>query len=172
MKTKLEIKVDAINCLNEYTEKYIAHEKNYFTQFLGKDIFKIDGSIKQKFAHEKLSDKGNLPDGSYYDAHYWFTANYGRFDIHVKICISGGSYDVKPITAYCEYQESSATLFEIKDCLLINTEYKADFSARYNAEEISTKAKAVKEAAEKYQAIHTSFPYQFKDVCNIERLTR
>ena len=56
-KTQAEIKVLAINTLYEYAEKYINHERQRLTAFIGMDIFKVDGSFKQKYDSPKLSDK-------------------------------------------------------------------------------------------------------------------
>lgn len=47
MSTKLsqpEIKVLAVNTLNEYAERFYQIEKGHYGQFIGVDIFKIDGS--------------------------------------------------------------------------------------------------------------------------------
>ena len=48
-KTSAEIKALAINTLYEYAEKYIKHETERLIPFIGLDVFKVDGSFKQKY---------------------------------------------------------------------------------------------------------------------------
>lgn len=171
-KTNLEVKVLAINTLYEYAQKFYEYEKKHFSQFIGKDIFKVDGSIKAKYEHERLSFKGQLPDGTWYNAHYWFESKYS-FDIHVKICVNGGSYDVKPTTAFCQYEEISIKLFDIKDGSLIETESAPDFlNKRYEVSELIQQANEIKELAKRYEYEADKFPYIFKQVCDIQRLQR
>ena len=132
-KTQAEIKVLAINTLYEYAEKYINHERQRLTAFIGMDIFKVDGSFKQKYDSPKLSDKLQMSDGTWVDAHYWFTHYTNSFEIHVKICINGGSYDIKPVTAFCQYEEQTFTLFNKVDGKLIETEKNIDYLKKSNA---------------------------------------
>jgi len=132
-KSNQEVKVLAINTLYEWAEKFFNYEKDHFSQFVGVDIFKVDGSIKKKYEHEKMSFRGKLPDGTFCDAHYWFTHSYNDFRITVKICVNGGSYDVKPTTAFCQYEEQGITLFKTQNGVLLETAPDIDFlKTRYN----------------------------------------
>lgn len=172
-KTNQEVKVLSINTLNQYAEQFFLYEKEYFRQFIGKDIFKVDGSIKAKFDHEKQSFRGQLPDGTFVDAHYWFTSNYGYFDIHVKICVNGGSYDVKPATAFCQYEEMALTLFKIEAGKLIDTDTDiTHLKERYNLSDLQKIAAEIGEAKKIYEAAENKMPYRFKDVFYIGRITR
>jgi len=172
-KTSQEIKVMAINVLHEYAEKFYNYEKQHFAQFIGKDIFKVDGSVKAKFEHEKISHRGQLPDGTFLDAHYWFENRYGDFTINVKICINGGSYDVTPTTAFCQYEEMRLTLFQTKDGQLQPTETDiSHLQTRYNLDDLKTIAKEIEQAAAAYKRAADKMPYRFNDVFWIERLTR
>jgi hypothetical protein len=172
-KTAKEIKILAINTLYEYANKFYEYEKQHFAQFVGIDIFKVDGSIKQKYTHDKLYFKGNLLDGTYFDAHYWFTYSHGWFDINVKICINGGSYDVKPVTAFCQYENQSITLFKTENNKLIETNTDISFlDNRYNLNELQSIAQDIKTVAQQYEQAVNKMPYIFKQVFDIERLTR
>lgn len=72
-KSQKEIKVLAINTLYEHAQKMYEYEMQHFSQFIGKDIFKVDGSVKAKFAHYKIEQiSGQLADGTHYHTHYWF----------------------------------------------------------------------------------------------------
>ena len=137
------------------------------------DIFKVDGSFKAKYDSPKLSDKLQLSDGTWVNAHYWFENRHGYFDINVKICVNGGSYDVTPATAFCQYEEQSFELLKVVDGKL--TEGKNDTSwmqRRYDVNELKAIAATIKEAAKVYEAAEDKMPYQFKGVFDIERLTR
>lgn len=172
-KSTQEVKVLAINTLYEYAQQFYEYERQHFSQFIGKDIFKVDGSIKAKYEHEKLSFSGKLNDGTNVNAHYWFTSKYNCFDIHVKICINGGSYDVKPSTAFCQYEETALTLFKTEDNKLIETPANIDYLAtRYDVKTLAKIAADIKEAAKIYEAAEDKMPYLFKGVFDVERLTR
>ena len=173
-KSSAEVKVIAINELNKWAKVFYEYEKTHFSQFLGVNIFKVDGSIKQKYDHEKQSYKGRLPDGTFVNVHYWFTSSYNRFDIHVKICVNGGSYDVRPSTAYCQYEETTLTIFKMDDeskLIEANTDI-SHLSTVYNLADLQSIAGEIKEAAKIYESVADKMPWQFKDVFYIERLTR
>mgnify|MGYP006921369615 CR=1 FL=1 len=172
-KSNQEVKVLAINTLYEWAEKFFNYEKEHFTQFLGVDIFKVDGTIKKKYEHEKISFRGKLSDGTNVDAHYWFSHSYGTFTIRVKICVNGGSYDVRPTTAFCQYEEISLTLFTTNNGVLLPTEPDTAFlKTRFDVAELSAIAGNIKKAAEAYETAVNAMPYRFREVFYIERLTR
>ena len=172
-KSAIEIRVLAINTLYEYAAKYYQHEKQRLTPFIGLDIFKVDGSFKQKHDSPKLSDRTKLDDGTFVDAHYWFNQYSTSFDIHVKICINGGSYDTKPTTAFCQYQELSITLFRKENGKLIAGDIDVSYlDERYNVDQLTAIANEVKEAAKVYESVYNKMPYLFTDVFNLSRLSR
>ncbi len=174
-KSQIEIKVLAVNTLHKYLLEFYAHEKSFYSQFVGQDIFKADGSVKKKFEHERLSFSGFMEDGTHYDAHYWLSLAHGYFDINVKICVNGGSYDVKPVTAFCQYENQSITLFKVIDGKLTVSENETDLSGfliTYKAEDLEKLALSIKEAARVYELESNKMPYIFKQVLGIERLSR
>jgi hypothetical protein len=172
-KSNAEIKVLAQNILNEYAEIFYNYEKTHFNQFLGIDVFKVDGSIKQKYSHEKMSYTGKLSDGTNVNASYWFNYRSGYFDIHVKICVNGGSYDVTPATAFCCYDETSITLFKTEDNKLQQTDTDIKhLNRRFDAIELQKIANEIQDAAKVYRTATDKMPYQFRDTFYIERLIR
>jgi len=172
-KSNAEVKVLAMNTLYEWAEKFFNYEKEHFTQFLGVDIFKVDGTIKKKYEHEKMSFTGKMPDGTFVNAHYWFTHSYNDFRMHVKICVNGGSYDVRPNTAYCQYEEQGLTIFNTDNGVLLPTESDTAFlKTRFDVAELSAIAGNIKKAAEAYEYAVNAMPYRFREVFYIERLTR
>ena len=173
-KSNKEIKVLAINTLYEYAKKILDYEKEHFSKFLGVNIFKVDGSIKAKFEHENLTFKGNLPDGTRFDVNYWFTYSYNELKVNVKLCINGGSYDVKPITAFCQYEEQQLTIFKTNPAgQLIETISDVSFlDQRFDLAELTKIAEGIKAKAAEYEAEVKKMNYLFKYVFDIERLTR
>jgi hypothetical protein len=172
-KSNVEVKILSVNNLYKYAKQFFEYERTHFLQFLGQSIFKVDGSVKAKFDHEKQSYKGQLPDGTWVNAHYWFTSSYGYFDIHVKICVNGGSYDVKPTTVFCQYDETTLTMFKIEDGKLIDS--PADISHLdqvFNIQELQKAAKGIEEAAKAYNDECKKLPYMFHDVFLVSRLSR
>jgi hypothetical protein len=171
-KTQSEIKVLAINTLYEYAQKYYEYEKNRLLPFVGLNIFKVDGSLKAKYDADKLSDKIQLSDGTFVDAHYWFYNSSYSFDIRVKICINGGSYDVHPTTAFCQYEEISLTLFKKDNDKLADTDTDISFlHKRYDVNELRQIAANIKLAAIEYEKEAGKMPYQFNSVFGLQRLT-
>lgn len=167
----IEQKVTAVNLMHKYAKEFIEYEMNHFNQYLGIDIFKVDGSIKQKYEHEKLSYKGQLNDGTWYDVHYWFESRYS-FDIHVKLCINGGSYDVKPSTAFCHYEEQSFELFKLdKNKLAKSERTNESLDVRYDITELQIIANQIKIAQKVYESEFEKMPYQFRDVFNVKRIS-
>jgi hypothetical protein len=170
-KSNTEIKVLAINTLYEYAEKFYNYEKEYLSKFIGVNVFKVDGSLKAKYDHEKLAFKGQLSDGTYFDAHYWLSYRHGYLDICVKICINGGSYDVQPTTAFCQYENTTITLFKTQDDKL--TETNTDISylkERFNLQDLKAIATEIKEAEKQYEETAKKMPYIFNDVFYIGRV--
>jgi hypothetical protein len=171
-KTREEIKVLAINTLYECAAKFYQYEKEHFNKFIGQAIFKVDGSVKAKFEHDKMTFKGQLPDGTFVNAHYWFTSRYS-FDMTVKICINGGSYDVKPNTAFCQYEETTIELFKIdKDGKIQEASNNPDYlNTRYHLSDLKKISEEIKEAAKVYELTENKMPYIFRETFYIQRLT-
>lgn len=172
-KSELEIKVMAVNLLREYALKYLKYELEHFNKFIGIDIFKVDGSIKQKYDHEKLSFSGQLKDGSWVDVHYYFNKYSTSMDMAVKICVNGGSYDTTPKTAFCHYEQLTVELYTlVENKLQASTADRNYLNERFDEASLLEKAAKVKQKAQEYEAALNSVNYLFRDVLNLYRLTR
>lgn len=170
-KTTAEIKCLSINTLHEHAKTFYEYEKAHFAQFIGKNIFKVDGSIKQKFEHESMKAEGQLPDGTFYNVHYWFECRHGYFDMKIKSCINGGKYDDK--TYFCQYDDLQLTLFKTNEQGELQP-IENDLSyldARYSAEELTKIAKDIEGAAKVYEKELSRMPYQFREIFYLQRLS-
>ena len=170
--TQQQIKVIALNTLNKYAREFFNYEKEYFNQFIGKNIFKVDGSIKAKFEHEIKSIREKQGDIFVY-VYYWFEYKYNEFMICVKGCVNGGSYDVQPSTAFCQYEKCTLTLFKTdnEDNLLETVSDTSEIDQVYNLDELEKIAAEIKEAAKVYEMICKKMPYLFNEVFYLQRLT-
>lgn len=170
-KTALEIKVMAVNLLREYAKQFIAYELEHFNQFIGVDIFKVDGSIKAKYDHEKLTVEKRLPDGTWLTIHYWFKKYNTSLDMQIKLCINGGKHEDN--TAFTHYENLSATMYNLDDNTLQPADVDRSYlDIRYNEKDLTEQAAKIKAAAEKYRAELDKMPYDFREIFYIERLVR
>ena len=171
-KSKPEIKILAVNTLRQWAKEFYDYEKKFYSQFIGQDIFKADGSIKKKYVHEKKEAKGKLDDGTYFDVHYWFEAKYSRFDICVKACINGGSYEVRPSTAFTQYEQLSRTMFAIKDGVIVESDVnESHLEDLFDYDGIKLLADDVKEAELAYEASLNRVPYILRESFGLKRIT-
>lgn len=172
-KSQVEIKVLAINTLYEYSKQIAEYEYNHFKQFVGIDVFKVDGSVKLKYKHDRLTFKGQMKDKTWYSADYYLKITSDSLEVHVKICVNGGSYDVKPSTAFCQYEDKIIHILDAKNCVLQDTKIDLDYlDERFNVESLNKIAAEVRKAAEIYEIELKKMPYLFKDVFYLERLSR
>ena len=171
-KTPLQIKIQALNLLNEYSAQYFTAATDHFRRFLGVNPFKVDGTIKEKYKIRLEPIKGRTQDDTYFDVHAWIVKGYSSLDIRVKICISGGSYDVKPSTAFTLYEDVTIEICEIRDDILCErTRQAPDFTTRYHEDDILKAAEEAKKAASEYRKAYDRVPYQFRDILQIKYLT-
>lgn len=86
--------------------------------------------------------------------------------------MNGGTYDVQPTTAFCQYEEMTLTLFKLEDNKLIETDTDTShLKTRYNLAELVLIAAEIDKAKAIYEAAENKMPYRFKDVFYIGRIT-
>jgi hypothetical protein len=170
-KSSAEVKCLSLNTLYQYAKEFYEYEKAHFSQFIGKNIFKVDGSFKQKYEHDRMTAKGQLPDGTFYGVHYWFEYSYHTLKMRVKSCINGGTYDDK--TYFCQYDDLTIYIFDTNDNNELQ-ETQPDISyldKRYNAEELTEISKQIELAALAYDLELSRMPHQFRQVFHLKRLS-
>ncbi len=171
-KSQVEIKVKAVNLLNKFAKTIFEYEQEYFSQFMGKNVFKVNGSIKEKYKHEHLEISGK-DDGDFYIITYYFD-NRASFDINITVCLSGGSYDVNPVTAFCLYEKSMHSMFKLDRFGAITEKcpIPKELNDTFDITELNKIAGNIKLAAGKYKSEVETMPYVFRSVYDIERLHR
>jgi hypothetical protein len=171
-KTNLQVKILALNLLNEYAPMYFEQATKHFEQFIGVDPFKVDGTLKAKYAL-KFEDTQGERENAYFHINAWVKSTSYSIDINIKICVSGGSYDVHPNTAFCQYNTMTLEIVRVKEGKISQRERQPnDFTVRYSESEILAAAAEVKKAAEAYENALSKVYYEFRDILYLSRLTR
>lgn len=179
MKTTAQT-VQAVNYLHEYAPQIIERVKNILDPFIGRDIFKTDGSLKKivPYTSERISKK--VP-GGWLTVDYWIRKEYNYVSLWVKICYNGGTHDVKPSTAFCIYQDQSYTIYtitETTDAMLYKHYQLTAFSdqsqvdPQYNETELSAQAAIIQAKKDELNKLIDSFPYRLRDAFNVPNWIR
>ena len=171
-KSNLQVKILSLNLLNEYAPAYFEKATKHFEQFIGAEAYKVDGTLKAKYALKLEEVKGHR-DGANFDIHAWIRPSSDSIDINIKICVSGGSYDVHPNTAFCQYDTMTLEVVRIKEGKISQRERQTnDFTVIHSESEILAAAAEVKKAAEAYEQALNKVYYEFRDILYLSRLTR
>jgi hypothetical protein len=171
-KSNLEVRILAVNTLNQYAKAIIDHEVNHFRQFVGLDILKTDLSIKKKFQHESLPEfSGILDDGTHFCVNYWIECSQYSFRINIKSCVNGGSYEDR--SYFCEYYKDVFYPFDFRDGILCeNVNEQANrIEQLFNETDLLIMAEEVKKLEKEYSEKLANIPHQFREVMDIRRLS-
>lgn len=171
-KSQLEIKVLGVNLWQKYAKQILAHELKYLDKLQGLDIFKTDGSLKQKYQYPKLEGmEGNLPDGTFYRVTYFSQISGNEYGFEITCQINGGSYEEK--TYFCLYEKNRLYPYDVKEGKLIrNTRTYKWLDKMHDVAVLQAKADKVKKLGERYTRERDKIDYQFTDVLGVDRLTR
>jgi hypothetical protein len=187
--TPKEIVILAANLLNARTKEILAYELPHFLQFVGKDIIDAKGRIKAKYDHERLEFPREMftEYGGYgISTSYFLDYKYNKLNLSVTVCINGGSYEVKPNTAFTHYAKGSETILNainnklvdtVADRTLMNNEYdttldRSNLDKVYDFNEIQTKALELEILAAEYKMKLKQFPVIFYETFEVNRFER
>ena len=128
---KLEINTSVINETNRFINKHLETVLNSLKPFIGQKILLSDcETASKKFTPFKPEQFKIKKENYFLDIHCWY--EYGSYSVilKVKTCINGGSYDVKPSTAFCEYYTKCIYVCKVKNQVLteLETVEKSDFN--------------------------------------------
>jgi hypothetical protein len=175
--TSLQAKILAVNTANQHTKQIYDFLTGQLKNLIGVNPLKVDGSFKAKHEIEKLhieKQKISMFGFNWWiDTNYYLTPKYGYLTAEIKTCITGGGQDRNGVNRYCIYEYKNIDIVKIdENGIFCENDRPREDEPIYNEKEILQQAKEIKEAAEAYRAKANTFPYQFKDVLYIERLTR
>lgn len=159
--------VDAVNLLHEHVPIIVAEVLEQLAPNVGKPIFKADGSFRKSVNWEYKPIQKQLPNGDWLTVSYSiYKPNYaGCVDLRITVCLSGGSYEDKPSTAFTFYENATVTIYHLDqdgnlvDIVIDLTQY----DQRYNANNLLTKAEELKTKTEQLRLSLDRFPYRFRE---------
>lgn len=137
--SSLEQRVHGTNFLNKRRLETLNSIKDEFSTLEGKKVQLSNGEKSKKFTLKSGFDKSNTIINGHkvnLSFQWWYKFSYGSLILETKVCISGGSYDVQPNTAFCQYIESSDYIGDLKDQFLNNTQ-KINDCIEYVKKEVS-----------------------------------
>jgi hypothetical protein len=108
---------------NEYIKNNIEKVINSLTPLIGQKITLSDCETQSKnFAAFKPEPLRVKKEVYFLDIHTWFQFNKHSVYLYVNTCVNGGSYDVKPVTAFCEYLTEKICIGSIENQMLTKIE--------------------------------------------------
>ena len=164
--------VDAVNFLNEYVPQIVTTVKNQLNSSIGKPIFTVNGAWRKSVNWIYSPIKKQLANGDWLSVEYYVQQQYNYVDLRVKICLNGGSYDVKPVTAFTLYQEQSIIIYIVDENGNI-VDFDVDltpYTKKYTVETIMTQANEAERKAKEYEAAREKVPYRFRDALYLSYL--
>lgn len=125
----LALEVHTTNEFNRVIILELAHILPLLVKFIGKKIFTLKGRAKI-FEVAFLNPKPIPFEGGFVSIQRcFFTNEYNELKLRFCLCFNGGSYDVRPSTAYTKYverevnvgklenNEKLTSLYELKDII-------------------------------------------------------
>ena len=173
MKTKntkpsqLELNIEGTNELNKFSIESLKNVLPKITALKGVSILLKDGKTGKKFNIERGNQSTQLKD-KYISSQYWFDISEYSIWLKVKICINGGSWELKPPTAYCNYFENSIYIASMKDGAINETvELETiiknfDLDKTINIKESLKQVEQYKELKKKADELYNSIPEYVK----------
>lgn len=177
-RSTLEVRAQALEELSKANVKIGAAFKAHYDQFIGQDIFKVDGSVKQKFKFDLSPYRTphgtpRRKDGTFLTVSAYEEMSYHSFKVNVKVCLNGGSYEDQPSTAYCNYEENTLYIYDVKDGAIVeNVNHVGKFGGKvvkYNLEKLKKQALKLEKMREKYEAEAEKTPHLLRDDLRIKR---
>ncbi|MDC7250732.1 MAG: hypothetical protein PQJ49_12515 [Sphaerochaetaceae bacterium] len=108
--TPVQQRIIGLNYLNKERLNLLNSIKDQYKDMEGAKV-QLSTSDKSKKWTLKGDHKGESTDINGLKVHlsfqYWFEFSYSFVILHTKVCISGGSYEVRPSTAFTQYMEKS-----------------------------------------------------------------
>lgn len=181
MERNFETNIIAANLIVKHAREIFMQESEHFKKLVMKDIFKQDGTLKKNYARSPHSFKGmfehtfseGLKTTIFYDTHGWYEKSGHTMYLRVKTCISGGSYDTRPSTAFTVYKSIYLRLGDYSpsnNCLMAVNSDTTPLDVEYNGEEILEAARQVKLIADQYEEAVKKIPNDFREILRVRNL--
>ena len=159
MNTQLINKVRSLNNHYKAVEAIVKYETEYFTpiQTNPADLFKVDGSLKKKYKHERLEYKKEENGFHILSTYYLKLSHSGEhLLVNIRTCTSGGSYEDRTYT--CIYEESTVEIGKEYNSILLSVE------------DIEKQLEAVEKAKQEYKKVADAIPYEIRECLRIKSI--
>lgn len=136
-KQDFEREIITQNAFKQYAKKAIAEYLPKLEQFVGKKILLADGSKAKIF-----NISGETPvekiEGMFVSLQLFsIKSAYGQIELTISLCFSGGSYNVKPATAWTKYINKQFTIGKSQDGqILVSVENFEDIVKNYQLDDL------------------------------------
>jgi len=159
--TTMQLTVVGTNSLNKASLEILQAIIPQVEKYTGKSILIATG-LSAKFKIDKPEIKADALNNEHASCMYYFEHTSQSLWLRVRVCLNGGSYDVRPQTNYTQYFEHKFYLGQINDGVLIEVETVEKIEQGYNlntviveAEELA-KIERLKQLAEELKAVKRS----------------
>lgn len=158
--------VEAVNFLYEYTPQIVKKVKSKLDAFIGKPLFKADGSWRKSVNWEYETIKKQLPNGDWLNVSYSVRKPFSMSDylsLDIKICLNGGSYENR--TAFTIYQETGVVLYNLdKEDNIIDVDIDLDqWNERFDADELVRQSEVINAKVKELESEISKVHYRFRD---------
>jgi len=176
-RTTAEVTAEGMNQLNQYSVKLLNQLLPQLRGMMDKKLFTVTGeksaTLKKLVPLPDLSGKKENPDRYINYSFYFNNSNTGVW-LNVRVCINGGSYDVKPNTAYTQYFDTSYYVGTLKDGKILESVQDIENIIRdhslevfYTEEKIQADIRAYNEAKNKARDLYNAIPYIIQKAMNV-----
>ncbi len=172
--TTLQTQVLAANLSNEHSKEIILAELEQLKKFVGYSIFKVDGSLKEKYKHDLKSFDYKI---NQYGFDFWVRTNayikvsYSKIEIKIMTTVSGGGYDKNGVNANHSSMNRIFDLCNLDKDGKITDFVEFDFPSLeivHDVDQILEAAKKVEEAKKVYEQAINGVNYIFRDALYIK----
>lgn len=158
-----------VHALNEVNRVLSAEVYNLFPQlekYIGKKLFTADGSLTKKTPITLLKTVPNALPGGYAMLNYIHISGTDTgLWLKVSVCLNGGSYDIKPNTAYCNYTDRDICIGNMENGIFMGTDQNTLDSYKigvvYDAEDIRLKIATYRLKKAQLETLKRSIPVKF-----------
>lgn len=172
---KLAQNIEALNIHNAKVKEYYLSALEQLAPLIGKKVRTAKNERAKAFNIELTPIRGKHGN-NHLDIHYWFEFTGRSVWLNVKTCLNGGSYDAKPVTAFCIYVENAVYLGETNDEGVLTSVANESTRESYlknldpvTIEVIREKEAKYKEAQETARKIYDSIPEHLRKVLYLNR---
>jgi len=153
----LEQHVTGLNFHNEQSLQAYQYFLTLLEAFKGKKVHTVKNE-PSKALNEAITPqaKKDKTEKGFFDFHCWLEFTGRSMWLKTKTYFNGGSYDVKPSTAFCIYYNNAFFLADVEDCILTEIAKKSTQDSWVNTLQPVTFEQAFKSIEAVKKAIETA----------------